>query len=126
MKCPHDRRELRVRKGLRGLVEQEQCLDCLRGVGTPSFALRHSRGGLFYWKRKRQPTRRRRHYLARLKHPSWRKLRREVMIRDNFMCRLCGEEATEVHHLTYRRLGHEPLEDLIAVCRDCNQDERVA
>ena len=125
--CTHDRLEKRVRKGLRGLVTQEQCLDCLRPVGLPcpmgEYGLQQ---GLVYWKRRPHPTKRRRRYLERLRRPSWRKLRTEILIRDNWTCRMCGEAATEVHHLTYARLGREKPEDLVASCFDCNQAERVA
>lgn len=30
----------------------------------------------------------------------------------------CGQKATTVHHKTYRRLGHERLSDLLALCEE--------
>ncbi|WP_426437189.1 HNH endonuclease [Bradyrhizobium genosp. P] len=36
-------------------------------------------------------------------------------------CRLCDSNtALEVHHSTYKRMGHEHESDLIALCRDCH------
>jgi 5-methylcytosine-specific restriction endonuclease McrA len=47
------------------------------------------------------------------------------MIRDNWTCRECGEPATEVAHLTYERFGEERDEDVVASCKECNQEERT-
>lgn len=33
----------------------------------------------------------------------------------------CSRTATEVHHLTYERVGHERPEDVIGVCADCHR-----
>jgi 5-methylcytosine-specific restriction endonuclease McrA len=33
----------------------------------------------------------------------------------------CQSRATQVHHLTYRHLGNEPLFELMAICRDCHE-----
>lgn len=33
----------------------------------------------------------------------------------------CGARATDLHHLTYVRLGREKLADLEALCRDCHR-----
>jgi len=47
----------------------------------------------------------------------WQVLRRRIMARDGFSCRICGkEEKLAVHHLTYDRLGREKDEDLITLC----------
>ena len=37
-------------------------------------------------------------------------------------CYCCGKSdiALELHHKTYKRLGHENLNDLILVCRNCH------
>lgn len=37
---------------------------------------------------------------------------------------ICDEEATEAHHLSYENFGHERDQDLIAICRECNQAAR--
>ena len=35
----------------------------------------------------------------------------------------CTNEATDVHHLTYERLGKERLDDLQALCRKCHEQK---
>ncbi len=69
-------------------------------------------------------TARRRAYSDYLGSTQWKKLRQLILARDGYQCMMCGEEATEVHHLTYYRFRHERETDLISVCRDCNQHER--
>src|SRR5690606_33653832 len=51
----------------------------------------------------------------------WKEKRKEIMLRDNYICQNCKvEKAEEVHHLTYDNLFNEPLEDLQALCRTCH------
>lgn len=60
-------------------------------------------------------------YILHLQSDYWRNIRLKVMERDCHLCQECKEcSATEVHHLTYERLGNELLEDLLAVCRSCH------
>lgn len=33
-------------------------------------------------------------------------------------CYVCGEEKVDLHHKTYKRLGREPLTDLLPLCRE--------
>lgn len=35
-------------------------------------------------------------------------------------CAGCKGRPTQIHHRTYKRLGQEWLNDLVAVCRDCH------
>ncbi len=37
------------------------------------------------------------------------------------MCQVCGGDATDVHHLTYDRFGHEDMNDLVSLCRRCHE-----
>ncbi len=56
-----------------------------------------------------------------LRSPEWRSLRTQILTRDHYMCRLCScSPATEVHHTTYERVGHERPDDLLSVCRSCH------
>lgn len=56
-----------------------------------------------------------------LQSSTWREKRRKVLERANYVCEGCGEQkATEVHHLTYKRVGKEMLFDLVAVCHQCH------
>ena len=54
--------------------------------------------------------------------PEWKERRQLVLKRANYVCEGCGKaKATEVHHLTYERLGKEMLFDLVAVCDECHR-----
>ena len=64
-------------------------------------------------------------YAEYLKSPEWKVKRNAVLVRDGHRCRLCGNTATEVHHLTYDRKYNESLYDLVAVCRECHQAVHV-
>lgn len=60
-------------------------------------------------------------YHAYLASPEWGRLKRTVRLRAGGVCEnCCHSDATETHHLTYARLYHEDLDDLIAVCHQCH------
>jgi len=52
----------------------------------------------------------------------WRtQIRPAALARASFRCQMCGKRrATEVHHLSYKRIGNEPPQDLLAVCHPCH------
>lgn len=50
----------------------------------------------------------------------WALLKERVRKRCNDRCERCGGKYEETHHLTYTRIGHERLDDLLAVCSDCH------
>ena len=53
----------------------------------------------------------------------WSKLRFKVLKRAKGLCEVCKtNRAWQVHHKTYKRLFHEKLSDLIALCGTCHQD----
>lgn len=64
-------------------------------------------------------------YSQKLKDPRWQKKRLEVMERDKFTCRTCGEtkETLTVHHINYRK-GADPWEydsdNLRCLCESCH------
>jgi hypothetical protein len=61
-------------------------------------------------------------YEAYLASPKWRAMRQAVLSRSQGVCELCEKEAaTDIHHVTYIRLGNELLTDLRAVCRTCHE-----
>jgi hypothetical protein len=61
-------------------------------------------------------------YEAYLCSPEWRGRRKQVLERDAYLCQACRiSRATQVHHLTYKHLGNEPLFDLVAVCVPCHE-----
>jgi len=60
-------------------------------------------------------------YLAYLQSPEWRAIRQRVLDRDDHKCRTCGStKILQVHHLTYKRLFHERLSDLVTLCKQCH------
>lgn len=61
-------------------------------------------------------------YPAYLQSQAWDRRRNKVLARDGNICTACGDaQATEVHHLTYERVGREPLFDLVSVCKSCHE-----
>ena len=64
-------------------------------------------------------------YSDKLKSPKWQKKRLEIMKRDNFTCKKCGDIETQlhVHHKEYIN-GLDPWEYLnkylITLCEDCH------
>ena len=61
------------------------------------------------------------------KSKQWLKVRQNVLMRDNYLCRVCGQPATEIHHVIHLQpdnindtsiaLGED---NLLSVCRDCH------
>ncbi len=64
-------------------------------------------------------------YSDKLKDPRWQRKRLEILNRDEFKCRSCGdtEKMLHVHHLCYEK-NKEPWEtkndDLVTLCADCH------
>jgi len=64
-------------------------------------------------------------YFEKLKDPRWQRKRLEIMKRDGFCCRCCGEDSKtlNVHHKTYRK-GAEPWEyedeNFTTLCEPCH------
>ncbi len=60
-------------------------------------------------------------YNTYLTSMGWRQKRDAVLKRDQWVCQGCRQRrAAHVHHLTYQRLRHEMLFDLISVCEECH------
>ena len=63
----------------------------------------------------------RRVYVDYLRSYDWKERRGKVLRRDGYMCQSClNAPATQVHHLTYKHLGNEPLFELVSVCKPCH------
>lgn len=54
----------------------------------------------------------------------WNSKRKQRLKLDNYTCQVCKASGIplEVHHLHYRTLYKERLEDLVTVCRTCHQN----
>ena len=62
------------------------------------------------------------HYYRYLASRAWRLKRKDVLARCNNICERCGDApASQVHHLTYRHVGDEPIEELQGICRMCHE-----
>ena len=52
---------------------------------------------------------------------AWRRRADRRFEMDGGRCQVCGETATEVHHLTYDRLGSEEMSDIVSLCGRCHR-----
>jgi hypothetical protein len=60
-------------------------------------------------------------YYAYLVSPQWSRKRQLVLDRCGGICERCGwADATEIHHITYKRVFNELLPDLLGVCSGCH------
>jgi 5-methylcytosine-specific restriction endonuclease McrA len=148
--CEHRRTEPRLRRLSNGTeAVWAQCLDC--GAGVRALPKRDygpadlSRMATYdadleraMWQQriqeKRDATQKAReaersewfqHYDQYLNSPIWDHKRRQVLERDRWTCTAqlngCRTRANQVHHLSYRHQGNEPLFDLTSVCAQCHE-----
>lgn len=57
-----------------------------------------------------------------LKTKHWRSLREQIAMEAEYRCH-CGKiikTGYNVHHLTYKNVGHENKNDLVFMCQDCH------
>ena len=56
-----------------------------------------------------------------LKSSEWATKRALIFIRDNYKCQSCSIDTDlNIHHISYKNLGNEPLDELICLCQDCH------
>lgn len=85
-----------------------------RGVSN---RIRRSRGGLSVPRRTKDFD-----YPRYLASREWSLLREQVRERSGDKCEHCRVAPQQaVHHLTYERIGHEDLSDLLTVCNPCHE-----
>jgi 5-methylcytosine-specific restriction endonuclease McrA len=59
-----------------------------------------------------------------MRSEDWSRKREKILARDKRRCTSCGGiQNLHVHRLTYNRLGHERLTDLITLCDICHDKE---
>lgn len=137
--CQHEMTELRKRVVARGVIHHvRQCLVCGDSVGSaqkqhpsiqpPPFdedlhtLVQNERSN--YWRDRQEAVRTEwfKGYSEYLASDQWKQRRAKVLRRANNICEGCATRpATQVHHLTYDRVQHEMLFDLVAVCDECHE-----
>lgn len=65
-------------------------------------------------------------YRKYLKSKEWKSIRVEVLHRDRNRCTGCNTYSNngrglEIHHLTYKNIFNEDLEDLVTLCTECHK-----
>jgi hypothetical protein len=61
-------------------------------------------------------------YLKYIKSPQWFGKRQEAFAHYGRKCKNCkSTNQLEVHHLSYRHLGYEPMKELMILCRKCHE-----
>ena len=55
--------------------------------------------------------------------PCWQEKRRLLFLEAHGTCRRCNGVATDAHHVSYVRVGHERWRDLEALCSWCHNHE---
>ena len=62
-------------------------------------------------------------YYKYLQSPEWAAIRVDIFFLTGGKCEKCGREGKQVHHKTYKNVGHEEPEDLILLCGRCHEIE---
>jgi predicted HNH restriction endonuclease len=62
-------------------------------------------------------------YIRYIKSEAWKLRCAAYFMRYGRWCKACGTRKgpLQVHHMTYDRLGKEPLTDLVSVCAPCHR-----
>lgn len=69
-----------------------------------------------------------RKYKTYLRSKEWKKKRKEALDEKGYLCDICKKtqdelvESLHVHHLTYKNLFNEKMEDLQILCVDCHNN----
>lgn len=62
-------------------------------------------------------------YARYLQSSRWRNLAFAVRLRAKGKCEICRRaDGVECAHLTYERIFHEPIDDLLWLCRKCHRE----
>jgi len=67
------------------------------------------------------PSRFSKEYIDHLNSPYWKGICKQASARAHGLCERCRKRpARDTHHRHYNTFGHERLEDVLAVCRECH------
>lgn len=84
----------------------------IESEGVAAFAKPEPEPAVGFWEK----------YGPYLASEAWREKANLVLMRAHGICEGCGKApATQVHHLTYARVGNEMLFDLVAICKSCHE-----
>lgn len=74
---------------------------------------------LYYWLKANKMT-----YDEHLASDHWQDVRRRYWSSNlPKMCEVCGQTiGLQLHHRSYKRLGHERLQDIVLLCRSCHDN----
>ena len=62
-------------------------------------------------------------YTDYMHSPEWSLVRAHILRRAGYRCEFCKAHGRlQVHHLTYRHLGHERPWELVALCKQCHDE----
>lgn len=60
-------------------------------------------------------------YNEYIRSDAWIRKRDQRLAIDNYQCKKCGTAKNLiVHHITYKNLGHEDMDDLVTLCWNCH------
>ena len=92
-------------------VMEKECRDRRSLVGKILRDDQNIRRTAYWWKE----------YETYLKSPKWKIRREQILTKCEGICSVCGDApATQVHHLTYDRVGEELESDLVGLCKPCH------
>lgn len=61
-------------------------------------------------------------YQEYLKSEHWKETREKALKRSGYKCQVCGyNKNLQVHHNTYKNIGHEDPTDLVVLCWKCHK-----
>lgn len=59
-------------------------------------------------------------YANYLASNEWKARRIRRLMMDRCTCQICGEDGENVHHISYKNLGNETMDDLVTLCKTCH------
>jgi hypothetical protein len=79
------------------------------------------------WSRKKKPkVKKKPKYYEYIKSAAWKRKRQAAIKHHGICCKVCGtSQNIGVHHLTYKNLGNEKMEDLTILCWEHHSEHHL-